>query len=39
MKYPEAVKIGDSLYNYFILWAEKKHVEEIGQTVLFTGKL
>jgi TolB protein len=39
MKYPEAVKIGDSLYNYFILWADKEHVEEMGQTVLFTGKL
>lgn len=39
MKYPEAVKIGDSLYYYFILWADIEHIEEIGQTVLFTGKL
>ncbi|MEK4352029.1 peptidase M56 [Paenibacillus sp. FSL R5-0475] len=38
LKYPEAVKIGDSLFNYFILWADIKHVEDIGQTVRFTGK-
>lgn len=38
MKYPEAVKIGESSYNYFILWADIKHVEDIGQTVRFTGK-
>ncbi|OZQ61856.1 hypothetical protein CA600_24110 [Paenibacillus sp. VTT E-133280] len=38
LKYPEAVKIGDSFYNYFILWADIKHVEDIGQTVRFTEK-
>ncbi|WP_339287343.1 peptidase M56 [Paenibacillus sp. FSL E2-0201] len=38
MKYPEAVNIGDVLYNYFILWADIKHVEDIGQTVRFSGK-
>ncbi|MEK4461448.1 hypothetical protein MHB56_04200 [Paenibacillus sp. FSL H8-0315] len=38
IKYPEAVKIGDDVYYYFILQGDTEHVEEIGQTVRFTGK-
>lgn len=38
MKYPEAVTIGNDLYYYFILYGDKEHVEEIGQTVRFNVK-
>lgn len=33
--YPEAVQIGGSKYRYFILTADKEHIESIGQTVRF----
>ena len=38
VKYPEAVKIGDSAYHYFILWADESHIEQIGNTLTFLKK-
>ena len=38
IKYPKAVKIGDSLYNYLVLWADKEHIEQIIQTISFPDK-
>lgn len=35
VKYPKAVKIGDSVYYYLILWADKSHIEQIGNTLTF----
>ena len=35
VKYPEAVKIGDSVYHYFILWADESHIEPIGDSLTF----
>ena len=35
VKYPTAIKIDDSLYNYFVLWADKAHIEPIGSTLSF----
>lgn len=34
-KYPNLITIGDATYNYFILWADKNHIEEISSTVMF----
>jgi BlaR1 peptidase M56. len=38
VKYPEAVKIDGSLYHYLILWADKSHIEQIGNTLTFLKK-
>lgn len=35
VKYPKAVKIGDSAYHFLILWADKAHIEQIGDTLRF----
>jgi len=35
VQYPKPVKIGSLTYNYFILWADKEHIEEIGKTIKF----
>lgn len=35
VKYPKAVKIGGSTYHYLILWADKAHIEQIGETLTF----
>jgi TolB protein len=35
VKYPEAVNINGSLYYYLILWADKAHIEQIGNTIKF----
>lgn len=34
-QYPNPITIGENDYNYFILWADKDHIEEISSTVLF----
>lgn len=34
-KYPNPITIGDATYNYFILWADKEHIEGISSTVMF----
>ena len=38
VKYPEAIKINGSLYHYLILWADKSHIEQIGNTLTFLKK-
>jgi len=35
IKYPQAVKIGSTVYHYFVLWADEQHIEEIGNTLTF----
>jgi TolB protein len=35
VKYPTAVVIDGTQYPYFILWADKNHIDEIGRTVTF----
>jgi len=39
VEYPEAVKIGDSVYYYFVLWADEAHIEQIGNTMTFLNEL
>lgn len=34
--YPQPVRIGETLYHYFILWADKEHIREISSTLRFT---
>lgn len=34
-RYPSPITIGDENYNYFILWANKEHIDDISSTVLF----
>ncbi|MFY9172537.1 MAG: M56 family metallopeptidase, partial [Petrimonas mucosa] len=38
VKYPEAIKIGGSEYHYFMLYADKAHIEQIGNTLTFLKK-
>ena len=38
VKYPDAVKIGDSAYHYIILWADEAHIEQIGNSLTFLKK-
>lgn len=35
VRYPEALNIGGSTYHFFILWADKAHIERIGNTLTF----
>ncbi len=35
IKYPKPIKIGNGTYYYFILWADKAHIEQISQTINF----
>lgn len=35
--YPQPVQIAGELYHFFILWADKDHVGEIGETLRFTA--
>ena len=35
VKYPELIKLDGEIYNYFILWADKDHIETISSTLLF----
>lgn len=36
IKYPKPVKIGNTNYYYFELWADKAHIEQIGKTITFS---
>lgn len=36
VKYPSPIEILGSKYYYFILWADKDHIEQIGKTLKFT---
>jgi len=38
VKYPQAVIIRDTEYHYIILWADKAHIEPIGETLIFLDK-
>lgn len=35
VKYPTAIRIDDSLYNYFVLWADKAHIEQLCSNLSF----
>ncbi|WP_269050279.1 LysM peptidoglycan-binding domain-containing protein [Sporosarcina sp. G11-34] len=35
VKYPSPIIIEGINYNYFILWADKNHIEEISSTIMF----
>jgi len=35
IKYPHRVVIDNEEYNYFILWADKKHIKEIANSLYF----
>lgn len=40
VKYPTPIKIKDTTYHYFVLWADKDHIKEISSTVMFySGKM
>jgi TolB protein len=35
VRYPQPIQIGDTFYNYFILWADQNHLYEISSTLTF----
>ncbi|HEX7063460.1 MAG TPA: hypothetical protein VF199_00200, partial [Bacillales bacterium] len=35
VKYPKPVEIQGTTYNFFILWADRKHITEISSTLAF----
>ena len=35
VKYPEPIELDGEMYNYFILWADKDHIDTISSTLLF----
>jgi TolB protein len=35
VKYPDPIQLNGNTYNYFILWADKDHIERISSTLLF----
>lgn len=35
VRYPQPVQIREDVYHYFILWADKNHIEEIAKTLQF----
>ncbi len=35
VKYPNPIQIDGVYYNYFILWADKEHIQRISSTLLF----
>lgn len=35
VRYPKPVQIEEMTYNYFILWADQKHINEISSTLIF----
>ncbi|GIM29560.1 hypothetical protein CPJCM30710_22260 [Clostridium polyendosporum] len=35
IRYPTEIKIHDNKYNYFVLWSDKEHIVEIGNTIKF----
>ncbi|WP_430786638.1 TolB family protein [Virgibacillus flavescens] len=34
VRYPKPITIADTAYNYFILWADQHHIEEISSTLV-----
>lgn len=36
IKYPQPIQINSYTYNYFVLWSDKNHIEQIAQTIKFT---
>ncbi len=37
-KYPKPIKLGDTMYRYFVLIADAAHLKEIGDSVEFLNK-
>jgi TolB protein len=37
VRYPKPIQIADTTYNYFILWADQNHLNEISSTLRFLG--
>ena len=35
VKYPDPIELDGNTYNYFILWADKNHIDRISSTLLF----
>ncbi|WP_342431553.1 peptidase M56 [Neobacillus sp. FSL H8-0543] len=35
VRYPQSIQIDGTTYNYFILWADKNHIDEISSTIRF----
>ncbi|WP_368668721.1 LysM peptidoglycan-binding domain-containing protein [Sporosarcina sp. 6E9] len=35
VKYPDPIQLNGNAYNYFILWADKDHIDRISSTLLF----
>jgi hypothetical protein len=35
IKYPQPIQIDSNTYYYFILWADKNHIEQIAETIKF----
>ncbi|QUW22425.1 LysM peptidoglycan-binding domain-containing protein [Sporosarcina sp. Marseille-Q4063] len=35
VKYPEPIQLDGNTYNYFVLWADKNHIDTISFTLLF----
>lgn len=35
VKYPDPIQLNGNTYNYFILWADKNHIDRISSTLLF----
>ena len=35
IKYPDPIELDGNTYNYFILWADKNHIDRISSTLLF----
>lgn len=38
MKYPKAIKLGETTYRYFVLIADAAHLKEIGDSVVFLNQ-
>lgn len=35
VKYPTEIELDNNIYYYLILWADKDHIEQIGQSLTF----
>jgi len=35
VRYPSPVEVGGTTYNFFVLWADKNHIQEISSTLRF----
>lgn len=38
VRYPTPVVIGETAYQYFILWADQNHIEELSMTLVFLSR-